>query len=198
MAIVMQMQSAQISEISGSSVMAELRFGTDGNMSGAPEYDLGTSSDTVDGSAVWDGDSSDGVESPWVDVSFSADSTTDLATWSMNNGSGTLSYDQASFGAIQQVQIRSGTLAQASMLWRSLEVNFYKNNQVVDTYTQQNGPSVDQTADPYAGSYQDLLQITPGVTDADKVVITGQVKMTSPEGVYPAENTMFSQILLFA
>jgi hypothetical protein len=173
-------------------VLAGVRYGMDGSPDGAPTYDVRSSSLWDGGWLTWDGNPDDGIDSGWssVDLIISHSGV----TWTVDGQSATI--DAPSFNSINQIQIIADSSAQAMMSWQNVGIQFYSNNQVVDSWGSYGGPTIDETAEQNPIEKQDILTLTPQASNVDKVHLTAQVRMTCPQGVYLDQNSVFGQVLI--
>ena len=192
MAIVMTMDSNQISDLTGWDYSAQLSYGQNGDMYGPMEITTSTPDYNVQGDyMMWDENPYDGVDSGWRGASLSYDEHSVL-TWGVN-GQGSTRPVAASDG-IDYVDIRTAVKNQAAMLWSNAVVLFYKDG-VITQQVWLGSFGVETMATP--GVKDQITRITPINSNNDKVVVSGMVKLMAPEGSFPAEDGMFSQILIY-
>jgi hypothetical protein len=198
MSIVMEMQSPDIVQASDYNLSAGVRYGSDGDPTyPIGEYDVGSSADdTIVGMRTWDGDPTDGVDSGWVDLDFTLDAVNDTITYSVGGGD-VLTYSFAGKGidSVDEIAIRAAVTNQAAMLWQNLDVSFYHDGILADSY-QGDGPQADLRADPQSGSQDDMLYIQPEASNINQIHVTAQVRLAAPAGVYLGENDIFGGLLI--
>ncbi len=72
------------------------------------------------------------------------------------------------------------------------------SNADADTYTGANGPSVDTTSmDPNNASAEQVLDVDTTVQNVTSVTVTGNVRMSSPNGPYLNPADLFGEVLVF-
>lgn len=188
--------SSGISQFSGYSAFGEAKYGANGGDSAWPECAAGVPTGFETGSRVWDANPYDGVDSGWVGVQLTVESSGGIS-WAVNGCSaGNLQRSTGSFGDIERVHVRAGAQAEGTAAWRSLSIEFYDGGSVADSYSQSGGPEVDTTSTPWWPVAEDILTVTPDVWGVDKVVVSGQVRFTSPQGVYPGPDDLFGQVFI--
>ena len=192
MAIVMQAMTTDLSMPEGFDYMAELRYGGNGDLWAAPEYDAGrTTGDVESGRTTWDENILDGIDSGLQEVELYMDASG--IRWTV--GGQQIMYSPGTFNSIDQIKIIAGVDMQALFSWSDVEVKFYDDGNQIDSWADLDGPTVDQTGDPYASQLGEIFTITPEGT-ADAVRILASVRLGCPEGVYLGENSVFGQILI--
>ncbi|HEY8665272.1 MAG TPA: hypothetical protein VIL86_01345 [Tepidisphaeraceae bacterium] len=197
MSIVMEL-NPYITDTSDATVYGETRIGDNGDLWGAPEYDIGTSSTSQVGYTTWDSAPYDGIDSGWVNVTLHLTSS-GASLYVENGGDGTLSLTNAQFGAISKVEIDAATQTSGvSVAWRALSVEFFKNGSATE------GINVPTNKDPVAdgtnatGPIEAITTVTPTAANNDEVIVSGQVYIHADSGNYPSGNDIFSQILVYA
>lgn len=193
MAIVSYLPSNQITQINGFNYIAELQYGSDGQIWGPPEVDAGTASSRATGWAVWDDNPDDGVDSGWINTGYELKSGVNGLSLTTAASAGPVKYSVGTIG-IGSIAIRAGVQNQAAMLWTSTIVQFYRGNTLQETVAL-NDFGVDKTQSWGIG--QELVTIQPARTDNDRVEINGASRMVAPEGVYLDSYDTFSQIFAF-
>ena len=181
-----------MTEVSGWDYMAQLSYGQNGDMWGPREITVcGPNYETTGEYMMWDENPDDGVDSGWRQTGLSFDSTS--LKWGLE-GIG-VTQDVVETDGIDYIDIRTVTKNQAAMLWKNAMVLFYKDG--ILTEQVDLGSFGSDTMDQPALDEQ-ILRITPENSDNDKVLISGMVKLMAPEGAYPAEDEIFSQIMIYA
>lgn len=203
MAIVMDALVAAPAPTTGYDFLASVRYGSGwdpwASLDGGPmTFDAGSASDpgAVGGWTTWDDSPDDGTDSAWVDVALTFQKTSGGSeiTWSVDGQS--VTYDASSFNVISKIAIVADSSAQALISWQNVAVKFFQGGQQADSYISGSGPTVDETANTDPTEQADILTITPQASNIDKVTITAQVRLASPEGVYLDANSVFGQVLI--
>lgn len=193
---------SQISIITGYCITSEVKYGSNGSSGGIPEYGVGhDSADMVTGRRTWDSDLSNGVDSSWVVVELVAEAGGGNSgiNWTVTGGTvSPVTYAGTSYGAIGRVRVRAAVQAPVQFQWRSLAMRFYKNGSQVDSFSRRAGPEVDRRGYPTPVQAEQVLEVVPAVQDADRLVVTGQVRLAAPVGLYPGPVDLFGQIFVDA
>ncbi len=187
-----------ISDIGSYNLYSQASMGDNGYPDGIPGVYVGVS-DSANQSAYreWDSDLSDGLDSGWVAVSFTATlGSTNTAQFSVG-GAGTTYYSGGSATAISEVDIRAAVAGpDMAMSWSNLSVAFYQGSSLVETVSLGNDVAVStigsQTWDPA----EMIAQITPTQSNCDKVVVTGSIRLQAAAGTYPGPNDIFGQVFI--
>lgn len=194
--------SSSISDITGYCVSAEARAGSNGQSGDTPELivenSIGTS---VNGSRVWDTDLSNGFDSMWVGVLFSAAAGggDGAEQWSVAQGNPSpLIFSSVTYGSIQQVRIRAAVQAPAKALWQFITVAFYKNGVQTEALTPRHSPQVDATSMSPPVAAEQILTVRPSKTDNDSVTIAGQISLVNPATTPPNADDMFCDVFVDA
>jgi len=193
-----------ISTISDYCVYADAEFGGNGDESGEPSYDCGSSdSDNVYGYITWDSDLSDGLDSGTRTLSFQAlEGGSNGVEWNVQGGSaGTLQFTDQTYGAIQSVKIRAAVILQGCKCTLSgIVLKFYKNGSLVETITltSATNPVADTRADDAPDEREQITTITPTNSDNTKLVVTGNLRLEAVEGDLPGPSDLQAQIFVFA
>lgn len=174
--------------------LAELFYGLNGDAWGPNELVAGTPDNLQGTHVIWDENPDDGVDSGWCSIAmFLRPGVTGLQFGVDQMCVPTSSV--ADSVEISHIDILATVQTQAAIEWSSVTVGFYKDGVHVDEACFA-GLEVDQTNGTGTISQQ-LARITPTVTGCDQVMITGRVRLTAPEGTYPAEDGIFSQIMIY-
>ena len=193
MALVMTMDSSHVTESTGWDYMAQLSHGANGDTWGPMEITTLTPDFNVKGDyMMWDENPYDGVDSGWRPAALSYDENVG-ALWGVDGTRVTNAVVKSD--GIDYIDIRTVAKSQSAMLWSNAAVLFYKHG-VLTQQIDLGSFGADTMLIP--GVKEQLLHVTPTNTDNDKVVVSGMVKITAPAGAYPAENDIFSQILIYA
>ena len=195
MAIVSYVHSGQIAPMSGYNYVAELQYGSDGQMYGPPELDAGTASNKITGNATWDGNPQDGIDSGWLTASYGLQAGTGGLTWDAGGSVGPLTYNVGTLTNISSIKIRAAVQNQAAMLWQDAVLKFYRGSTLQETVNLNSfGPDLTDSG----GVAQDLVTIQPANTDNNRVEIVAGFRMIAPMGVYLDSYDAFSQIFSFS
>jgi hypothetical protein len=190
-----------ITNMTGYSAFAEARLGSNGDSSGVPEITVGTDSSHVStGRVCWDSDPSDGLDSGWTLGAFTAapSGSTHSASWDVAGASPEpVVYSNVNYAGVFEVDLRAMTLTSGLAAWQSIDVAFMKNGVITDHYTSYTGPSVDDTAASGIVSDEQILKVMSSYSDNDSVVISGDMRLAYPEGIYPGPNDLADQIYVF-
>ena len=204
MAIVMNPSTPSISQISGYSLLAEVRSGGNGDYSGVPEFDIGSgSNDFSTGRTTWTGDLTNGFDSGLRSVRFDAvlggsapSSTLDL----QGSMTGLLTHPSPANQSIECVQFRVAIQGyRMEMQWQNLSVQFLKDNVVTETVPLPATMDVNSLAPSSSGVAEQLCTVLPSRTDNTEAIVTGSVRLTSMEPDYqPAANELFGQVFVYS
>ncbi len=198
-AIVFDLQNP--APIVGPTVVAQMSYGDDGPANG-PDAEVYVGDNSGNGSTArddWDGTTNaDGSwTSRWVTV------TLDLPPGGGINGAqlevngaseSPLYYGGVAYSGITDVVFASGATTNGSVTWADINVDFAKDLNVVDSYSSDTGPAVDQTT-AAAPSAEQVETITPD-TASDSVVIQARFQLTLAAGTYPNPDDLFSSIMI--
>jgi len=194
--------SSSISDITGYCVCAEAWAGSNGQSGDTPELivenSIGTS---VNGSRVWDTDLSNGLDSAWVGVIFSAAAGggDSADQWSVAQGTPSpLVFSKVTYGSIQQVRIRAAVQAPAKAMWQFITVAFYKGGVQTESLTPRRCPQVDTTLVSPPIAAEQILTVTPSNNDNDSVTIAGQVRLVNLATTPPNSDDMFCDVFVDA
>lgn len=173
--------------------LAEFRYGGNGYLTAAPEYDVGNANgDVVYGRTMWDGEILDGIDSDWHEVDLYVDSNG--IRWSVDGN--VLSYTSVLFNSFQQIGIRAAVDEQAALYWSRLEVTFYDDGEETDVLVLDTGPVADRMNDTDPGAEDVILNVVSSHSTNDAIRLTALVKIACPEGVFLGENSAFGQVLI--
>lgn len=181
-------------ETAGWSHFTKVRYGSNKQLVSVPEHQLVAGSNSVAAQRLWDTLPADGIDSGWVSVSFTLPSNGNVVS-NVVGSTGQLSLSAGTVSRIYAVDVLAVVQNQASFAWQQLTVKFYNGSTLLESQTV-NAPSVDTTADGPSTAEQ-VLRFTPASTSANKVVVTGQVRITCPAGVYLGEDDSFGIIGAF-
>ena len=193
--------SSGLTDVTGYCVMAEVRVGGNGAPGGPEELKIGRSPKSASsGRVTWTTDLSGGFDSGIVNVRLDLPpgGGAQGVGWSVDGASPRpILYRSVLYGAIRQVLVRAAVQTGALMLWREMQIAFYKDYVPTDGLVLRTGPHVDTTADGEQIAEQ-ILTVTPAASDNDKIVVTSQIEMSAPAAVIPGANDIFGQIFVFA
>jgi hypothetical protein len=194
--------NSSISTITGYCVYAEAQYGSNGDPSGAPEFDEGgVGGGDISGRIVWDTDTSDGLDSGWVAVVMTAPpggGSSHPAVWAVGGGTpSSLNFAGQTYGTIVSVEIRAGVQIPAEFYWQNILVSFYRNGRMTEQYIQDTGPQVITTGDTPPVAAEQILTVTPQFNNNTQVVISGQIRLVCAEGIIPGADDIFGQIFVF-
>ena len=191
----------QLSDITGYTAFAEAKVGGNGDGNGPPETNAGHDGGSYNsGRVTWDSSPEDGIDTDWraVQLSDSSGSSENDLAWEVYGcDPGTVTFAGSGSGSVSKVDIRALVQAPGSAAWRSITVDFYKNGLVTDSYTAYTPPAVDESSVTGTVSAEQILEVTSDRTDNDAVIVTGDVRLTCPEGVYPGPDDLAAQVFVF-
>jgi hypothetical protein len=188
--------------ISGYAIFADVLFGDNGDPSGIPGYNVGSSpTNCANGYIVWQDNIDDGLNSGEVavDLSLPRGGGTNAVEWAVTGGaSGPLNFT-STYSTISKVQILAGVgLGGCKMSWYGIAIRFYKAGVLMETISldSTNNPVADAMSDSGAVEIEQITTITasPGY---DQVEITGSVQLQANAGVFPGEEDIFGDIYIF-
>jgi len=177
--------------------IACMQYGSNGDVWGPPEYSVANSSGSEsDGSKQWDSAESGPFDSDWVDFTLVAQPGQGV-TLTVDDGTGPVNVS-AAFSSISSIEVDAGVQTNASMTFQDLDVSFFDSSgNETSCYSTSGGPSIDETnsSDPVG---EQIVQVTPASgTSASEVVVTGQIRLQAPDGVFPGASDIFGDIAIF-
>lgn len=196
MAIVQYLSSSQITPITGYNYIAELQYGSNGEMYGPPELDAGTATSRKTKVVTWDGYPEDGIDTGWLGSGFGLKSGTAGLVWETLASGSALTYNVGTLSRISSITIRAAVQNQVAMLWRNAEVRFY-NGATLREVVPLADFGADKEATPGGGIAEQLVLIQPAFSDSNRVTVGGEFKILSPAGVWLDSYDAFSQIFAF-
>ncbi len=187
----------------GYSVYASAQYGDDGPGNGPdPEVDVGNGDGGSYGRDTWDApplESDGSFNSGWLPTQLVVNpgDASDAVQWDVaGDNPDTLDCAGSSSGPITSVELVAGVQTTATAEFGEVTIEFLKNGTVEDTWTGD-GPSV-TTSDPAAPSAEQDVVVTPGVADANSVIVRGNIHFAAPAGVYPGPNDMYAEVFVNA
>ncbi|GEM_PF-3890110 len=198
MALVYYAAANTISSITGYNYVADLQYGSDGQGWGAPELDAGSANSKVTENVTWDGDGdeSNGVDSGWLAACYTFQAGANGLTWVTGNAGSQLKFGVGTVPSIKQITLRAAVQNETEMLWRSTLVSFYNGTTLRESVSLSDF-GVDHTPIGSGTTGESTVRILPAYSDTNRVTVSAQVRMVSPEGVYPDSYDMFSQVFAF-
>jgi len=191
--------SESISEITGYSLFARAQVGDNSaGTSGDPELLVGSETDSVAFHTCWDSTPYD-FDTGARTVQLTANAgDSGGATWGLQGSSPvSQTYTEATHGALGQVQFRAGMAVPGLVQWSSIFIEWYRNGQIVDSFSRRSGPTVDERGSTEEVAGEEVLVVSTSVKDADKVVIWGKVENEYEQGITPAANDLFAEVFVF-
>jgi hypothetical protein len=195
--------SGTLSELCGYSLFGDARFGCNGSAFFAPEIVAGDSQGGLAGTNVlWDADLSDGLDSDATAFVFDGNLATGSASMAVDaegaspsafDGGGTA--NRVGSDAIGSVLIRAGAQAPGSVTFEGLTLTFYKQGIEQEVVNLSGGPQA-TSADSSSGMEEQILQVTPGVSGCDRVVVTGSIRLQAAADSYLGWDDLFGQVLI--
>jgi len=185
-----------ISTIIGYCIGAEAVVGSN-DATGVPEFWVGDAAgDMVAGQKQWDSNLSDGFDTGLVSVELNLrpGGGTSGVTWTLNGSP--LVYTGSSYGTITRVRIRAGVSTTAISSWRSILIKFMKAGVQTDSFTLKSGPIADTSSDTPPTAKEQILTVTPGPSDIDQVIITGQFRLSDAATTLPNPYELMAQIYI--
>lgn len=154
---------------------------------------------------LWDPDLSDGFDTGWVSVQLvgKAGGGNDGVTWTLiqpDQTQTTINYSGVTYGPIQKVQILASVSAQnMKITWSAVAALFYRNGELIDTETLDDpcNPVADTTGPNGPSSASEVAELDPDGANIDTVVVTGLVRMQSPNTTLPAPDAITGTIFVF-
>ena len=196
MALVYYVPSNTITSITGYNYVADLQYGSDGQGWGAPELDAGTANSRVAENVTWDGNPDDGVDSGWLAACYTFQAGANGLTWVTSNAATQLKFGVGTVPSIKQITLRAAVQNEAAMLWRSPVVSFYNGSTLLEDVSLSDF-GVDHTPIGSGTVGEEVVKITPGYSNTNRVTVSAQVRLTSPAGVYLDSYDIFSQVFAF-
>src|SRR3954452_22409733 len=154
---------------------------------------------TAGGQRVWDPAADESLDSGWVDVRLELSAGGGTGGVALTVGGDGVTYDQASYGYIQGLQVRAYAYGRdRSFEWQDLKFEFYHNGVLDNSVSLADGPR----ASTYGGdelSYSEkVINVGPPSTNDDAVIVTAQVHLSV--GYMPglSGDDLSGQINLFA
>lgn len=193
--------SSSTTTMTGYAVFSAAEAGSNGEVSGTPEYRVGTSATNYTyGRRVWTNDMSQGLDSGDVAVSLVANpgGGTNGVVWTVSGG-GTvpLYYSGASYGNISQLKVVAGVrTAGAKVAITSLFVRFYKNGSLIETI--QCGNVEADTLDSSSDTQEQIMTITPTASDNTKVVIECDVRLILQAEAISNPDDLYSRFFVYS
>ena len=115
--------------------------------------------------------------------------------WSVSGDTtGTLDYTGQACGVITGVDLVAGAQTTGTAEFGEVTIDFLKNGVVEDSWTGQ-GPSATST-DPSSPFAEQDLFVRPSVNDATAVTVSGNVRMTTPAGVFPGPADLYTNVFV--
>jgi hypothetical protein len=191
--------SETISDVIGYSVFGKAQVGDNlGGPSSEPELIVGTPSDSVAFHTCWDSTPESFDTGPRLVKLTASPGGSNGVTWALQgNPPASQTYTGASYGALGQVELRSGMTVPGFVQWSSIMIQWSRNGVVVDSFSRLNGPTVDGRGSTGPMEREQVLVVSTSVSDADKVVIWGKVEIEYEQGIYPAPDDLFAEVFLF-
>lgn len=154
---------------------------------GIHEFKLTRSPDL--GQRMWVSSLINGFDSGIVTVSCNVRAGTQTnASWWVE---GSTIYSDASFAAVNSVEIIARAKNGGKMTWSHITVTFYKNGHVTETIT------IPDECVPIADPITQVLQIVPTADDNTGVLIEAEVRLEHPGTTLPAPDEMTGTIGIF-
>lgn len=179
----------------GYSICASAHFGSN-SQSSYSELTLGTSSSWSSGQTVWDSSLTNGFDTDELFVQLEVDFDSGLSTFSVFNSSEpTVSFSGATGGTVGSIIIRSAAQeATGFSSWAGFDISFFRDG----TERESISISGDTTAEVGAsgGESEQLLSVTPGASNYDKVVVSCWFRMMAGQGATPDPTGLFGEILV--
>ncbi len=195
MAIVMESVSYEPTQPAGYDFVAEFRYGSNGEIPGVSELDVGTDDDQTADSQTWDANLNDGLDSGLVDVELVVRTGGyTLMVWTI--GGTSLTYLGPECTNIEELQIRSSVSTQAAMRWESMELTMSYESAQVDSWSRSIGPEIDLTDASDPSMEERMLTIAPESRSVDEIRLTAKVRMQAAAGVHLDANELFGQVLI--
>jgi hypothetical protein len=191
--------SETISEITGYSVFGKAQVG-DNLMGefGEPELILGSGGGSVPIHTCWDSTPEDfDTGARPVKLTANPGGGSNGVSWGLQGSAASQTYSGASYGALGQVQLRSGMTVPGFVQWSSISIQWYRNGALVDSFSRFAGPTVDMRGTTEPMEREQLLTVSTSVQNADKVVVWGKVEIEYEDGVYPAPDDLFAEVFVF-
>jgi hypothetical protein len=187
-------------DASGYVAAAEVVYGTNG-LSGSPEAFAGTTGDMDGGQVIWDPDPSDGFDSGWVPVSLHVKpgGGSEGLVWTVGDGLTTVTYSGADYDNINGIVITAAVSgAGMFMAWSSLQASYFFEGEMVEQIAvgSSSWPTANTLGQTSSYGFQDDYLIEASDTPNDEIIVTGFVRMATDFGVYPAPDSMASQIFV--
>jgi hypothetical protein len=192
----------EVSTLSGYAIFADARLGGNGDPWGTPERVVGQDEYNAEYDRLtWDSNLEDGFDTGQVSSSLvvTSDVANDTVFADNQITSDSLSYSSTSIGHIGIIEFRAFTQAAGAVQWSDVDVRFYRDDVLIESYSASAGPSVDTSTSTEDTTSEAILRITPGATDYDRVEIYGVFRMTfdSPN-VYAGPTDMAAQIFVYS
>lgn len=188
--------SATDNEISNISFdyVGQVQVGDNGYQGGIPGAAIAVNGTETNSTPVLWGDMSNGFDSGWQNVQFSVNANSSgTANLNLANADSAIS-SPVSSGTLSTVEIDAAVDAYGmSMQWQNIEIQFYSGNTLVDS-TQISSIGVDTTNADTNDPQEAITEASTNASNVTSIVVTGQVRMTADQGVYPVDTDIFGQI----
>lgn len=193
--------SSTISDISIYCGFAEARFGSNGATDGDAEVELGAVNQSpASGRRTWDSNLSDGLAVGPLIVQFTAEAGggSNGLKWSVAGANPSpLQYSGVTYGNITKVRIRAAVQTTAMVQWTQVQVRFYKNGRLNESYVASSaGPAVNTSNSTAPVTAEQILDVVPDLSGNTKVIVSAYIEFASPQGVYPGVNDLFAQVFI--
>ena len=173
------------------------QYGDDGPANGGdPELLLGGPSSDLSDRITWDaGTFEDGAWQGWSNFAVDANAGGGSAGFELDSPGATsrdLVYTGDTYGRITDISFSAESdLADATIEFENVDVEFYSGGKLVDTYQADTGAQA--TAADDGTTAQQIVDVSPS-TFADSAKITFQVRMLVPSGDYPGPTDLQAKI----
>ena len=188
--------NSSFTDLSSYSYYADAQLGDNGDWTGLPALDAGKNGDDPNyAENQWDADLSDGLDSGWVDASFSVDNSTNNVDLSVADQDA-ISFSSGSSLSIHQVAIVAGVdMAGVIASWRNLSVSFYSGSTLGETISVGSLTADNSTATTDSDK-EAIAIVTPSGTGYNHIVVSGQMRLQSNSDVVPGSDSVWCKVAI--
>lgn len=196
MAMTLFFNDDEISDLDGYWLGAEARLGDNGDIFGTREVRIRTESSVpVDAFCNWDGEDWDGIDTG--DVPFTLTAADGIMTWTVaGTVGGAISYNGGTFTDLDKVQFRIGVQGPGYFEFGNVQVHFYDDSTLVDSYVQEEPLVIDTLGYPDPGIQEKIADVYTEANGVDEVTIEGYLRFSVNE--MSAPDQVFGEIFLYA
>ena len=199
MAIVMMLNPTDsLADITGYDLYGEALVGSNGDPNGVPGYDIGTStSNNSYGFVTWDGAEETNFETGAVNFEMDANLWTGTETLAVTGGTQSpLTFQTGGSQTVGSVELVAAAQVPGQVNWSDVAVLFYINNTLEESASVGTGPQVDTTGSGSSTTEEQIMVVTPSTNNYNRVVVSGTINMSTPDGTIPGPDDLFCQVFI--